>query len=45
MVVEEFYFTLLDISTAARCDRIPGPLARTMLDVAHKTLDLWRKDE
>ena len=44
-IVEELYFALLDVGAAARRDRIPGPLVRTMLDVAHKSLELFRRDE
>ena len=30
---------------AGQTHKIPGPLARTMIDVAQKSLDLWRRDE
>ena len=45
MLAEELYFALLDVSAAARRDRIPGPLARTLLDAAHRCLELFRRDE
>ena len=45
MLVEELYFALLDVSAAACCDKIPGPLADTLLDVAHRMLELFRLDE
>ena len=42
---EELYFAMLEVGHCARRHKIPGPLASTMMDVAHKSLELWRRDE
>ena len=42
---EELYSAMLDLGHCARRHKIPGPLARTMVDVAQKCLELWRRDE
>ena len=44
MLAEELYFALLDVSAAARRDKIPGP-ARALQGVAHRTLELFWRDE
>ncbi len=42
---EELYFAMLEVGHCARRHKIPGPLAHTMIDVAQKSLELWRRDE
>ena len=42
---DELYLAMLEVGHAARCHRIPGPLAHTMIDVAQKSLETWRRDE
>jgi hypothetical protein len=42
---EELYFAMLEVGHCARRHKIPGPLAHTMIDVAQKSLELWRQDE
>ena len=38
MLANEHYLTMLEIGHAARRHKIPGPLARTMIDIAQKSL-------
>jgi hypothetical protein len=42
---EELHFAMLEVGYCARRHEIPGPLAHTMISIAHKSLELWRKDE
>ena len=42
---EELYFAMLEVGHCARRHKIPGSLARTMIDAAQKSLELWRLDE
>ena len=42
---EELYFAMLEVGHCARRHKIPGPLAHTLIDIAHKSLELWRRDE
>ena len=42
---EELYHAMLGVGYQAKRHKIPGPLAGTMIDVAQKSLDLWRRDE
>lgn len=42
---DALYLAMLDVGHQARRHKIPGPLARTMIDVAQKSLQLWRQDE
>ena len=42
---EELYFAMLQVGHCAHCHKIPGPLAHTMIDIAQKSLELWRRDE
>ena len=42
---EDLYFAMLEVGHCARRHKIPGPLAHTMIDIAHKSLDIWRQDE
>ena len=42
---EELYFAMVEVGICARRHKIPDPLARTMIDTAQKSLDLWRRDE
>ena len=42
---EELYFAMLEVGHCARRHNIPGPLAHTMVDIAQKSLELWRNDE
>lgn len=44
-LVDELYCAMHEVGYCARRNRIPGPLARTMIDIAQKSLDLWRRDE
>ena len=45
MLADELYMAMLGVGHCARRNRVPGPLARTMIDTAQKSLDLWRRDE
>ena len=45
MSYRELYFALREIATSARRDRLPGPLARSLIDTAYKLLDLCQRDE
>ena len=45
MCAEDLYYALQDVALAARRDKIPGPLARPLLAVAHMTLELFRRDQ
>ena len=42
---EELYSAMLEIGFCAQRHKIPGPLAHTMIDIAQKSLDVWRRDE
>ncbi|MEW7980833.1 MAG: hypothetical protein AB2813_13835, partial [Candidatus Sedimenticola endophacoides] len=42
---EELYFAMLEVGHAARRRKIRGPLAGSMIDIAQKSLELWRRDE
>ena len=42
---EELYICMLEVGYCARRHKIPGPLPRTMVDVARRSLELWRRDE
>ena len=42
---EELYSAMLEVSHCARRHKIPGPLAHTMIDIAQKSLELWRQDD
>jgi len=42
---EELYFAMLEVGHCAHRHKIPGPLAYTMIDIARKSLELWRQDE
>ena len=42
---EELYLAMLEVGHCAKRNRISGPLARTMIDTAQKSLCLWRQDE
>ena len=41
---EELYCTMLEVRHCARRHKIPGPLAHTIIDIAQKSLELWRQD-
>ena len=45
MLEVELHAALLDVASAARREKVPGPLARTMHDVGNKMLDLCQRDE
>ena len=45
MLADELYLAMLEVGQAARRHKIPGPLAHTMIDIAQKSLELWRQDE
>ena len=42
---KELYCAMLEVGHCARRHKIPGPLAHTMIDIAQKSLELWRQDE
>ncbi len=42
---EELFSVMLEVGLCARRHKIPGPLAFTMIDIAQKSLELWRRDE
>ena len=45
MLADELYNAMLEVGHTARRHKIPGPLAHTVIDVAQKSLELWRWDE
>ena len=45
MLADELYLAMLEVGNADRRHKIPGPLAHTMIDIAQKSLELWRQDE
>ena len=42
---EELYYAMLGVGYEARRHKIPGHLAGNMVDIARKSLDLWRGDD
>ena len=42
---EELYCAMLEVGHCTRRHKISGPLAHTMIDIAQKSLELWRRDE
>ena len=42
---EELYCAMLEVGHCARRHKIPEPLAHTMIDIAQKSLELWRQDK
>ena len=42
---DELHFAMLGVGWQAKRHKISDPVARTMIDVAQKSLDLWRRDE
>lgn len=44
-LVDELYMKMLEVGYAARRNAIAAPLAPTMIDIAHESLDMWRQDE
>ena len=42
---DELYSQMLEVGHCARRHKIPGPLAHIMIDIAQKSLELWRQDE
>ena len=42
---EELYHAMMGAGWQAKRNKIPGPLVRTMIDVAQKSLELWQQDE
>ena len=42
---EELYLAMLEVGHCAHRQKVPGPLAHTMIDIAQKSLELWRRDE
>ena len=45
MLELELHDALLDVACAARREKVPGPLTRTMHDVGNKMLELCQRDE
>lgn len=45
MSAETLHTALLNVWAQARREKVPGPLARTMLDISYKVLDLCQCDE
>jgi len=45
MLADELYFALLEVGYCARRQRIPDPLASTLINIAQCSLELWRRDE
>lgn len=41
---EELYMAMLEVGCYARRLKVPGPLARTMIDTAQTSLELWREE-
>ena len=44
-IVDELYSAMVEVGYCARRNKLPGSLAHTMIDIAHESLDLWRRDE
>ena len=44
-MADELYLAMLEVGHAARRHKIPGPLAHTMIEIAQKSLELWRRDD
>ena len=44
-LVDELYCAMVEVGACARRNKLPGPLARTLINTAQKSLDLWRRDE
>ena len=44
-LIDELFCTMVAVGDCARRNKLPGPLARTLIDTAQKSLDLWRRDE
>ena len=42
---EELYCAMVEAGAVARRHNVPCSLARTMTDVAQKSIDLWKRDE
>ena len=42
---EELFSVMLEVGHCASHHKIPGPLAHTMIDIAQRSLELWRDDE
>ena len=45
MLVDGLYCAMLEVGYSARRNKIPGPLARIMIDTAHESLEAWLRDE
>ena len=45
MLADELYLAMLEVRHAARRHKIPGPQAHIMIDIAQKSLELWRRDD
>ena len=45
MLADKLYNAMLDARHTARRHIIPGHLAQTMIDIAQKSLELWRRNE
>ena len=43
-IPEELYCMMLEVGYCAKRQKIPGPLAHTIIDVARRSLELWRED-
>ena len=41
---EEVYTAMLEVGYSAKREKIPGPIAHTMIDVAQRSLEHWRAD-
>ena len=44
-LVEELYCAMVEVGACARRIKLSGPLARTLIDTAPKSLDLWRQHD
>ena len=44
-LVDELYCAMVEVGNCARRNKIPGPLASTLIDTPQKSLDLRRRDE
>lgn len=42
---EELYTAMLEVGYTVRRHKVPGPLAPTMIEIAQRSLELWREDE
>lgn len=43
-ISEQLQCAIIEAGVYAESDKIPGPFAHTIMDVTHKSLELWLRD-